>query len=172
MSERPSLFLETLRVAVALELAKVTDASMDLFLVDRDRYQNCHRRADKLSGQVKEIYARAESCRPDRAELVLPEAERAEVDRLNAEITELRTFAETKTSRGLIGMYGDNMLYGGRHAGETFTALAYSLAHLAQQPGGVTFAGIHWCLSGHNGTDHAHPCDAGLARAVADGEAA
>lgn len=129
------LLLETLRAAVALELGKVTDASMDLFLMDRDRYQNCHRRADQLSAQVKEIYARAEFARPDRAE----------VDRLNAEITELRTFADTKTTRGLLGTHGDNMLYGGRHAGETFTALAYSLAHLAQQPGGVTFAGIHWC---------------------------
>lgn len=158
MSERPILFLETLRLAVALELAKVTDASMDLFLVDRDRYQNCHHRADRLSTRVKEIYARAESTRPDRAELVLSETQRAEVDRLNAEITELRTFAETKTARGLIGTYGDNMLYGGRHAGETFTALAYSLAHMAHAPGGVAFAGIHWCSTGHVGTDHAAPC--------------
>ena len=160
MSERMILFLETLRVAVALELAKVTDASMDLFLVDRDRYQNCHRRANKLSGQVKEIYARAEAARPERAELVLSDTERAEVDRLNAEIEELRAFADTKTTRGLLGTFGDNMLYGGRHAGETFTALAYSLAHLAQTPGGVTFAGIHWCADGHSGTHHAMPCTA------------
>jgi hypothetical protein len=158
MARTPSLLLETLRIAVPLELAKVSDASMDLFLVDRDRFQNCHRRADKLSGQVKEIYGRAESARSDRADLVLSAEDRAEVDRLNAEITELRAFADTKTTRGLIDTYVDNMLFGGRHAGETFTALAYSLAHLAQQPGGVTFAGLHWCRSGHVGTDHTAPC--------------
>lgn len=145
--QTPSLLLDTLRVAVPLEMAKVSDASMDLFLVDRDRYQNCHRRVDKLSGQVKEIYARAEAARPERAELALSDTERAEVDRLNAEIEELRTFADTKTARGLLGTFGDNLLYGGRHAGKTFTALAYSLAHLAQAQGGVTFAGIHWCAN-------------------------
>lgn len=157
MSERPSLFLETLRVAVALELAKVTDASMDLCLLDRDRYQNCHRRADRLSAQVKEIYARAESVRSGGAELVLSEMERVDIDRLNAEIEELRTFAATKTMCGLLHN-ADNMLYGGRRAGETFTALAYSLAHMARAQGGVTFAGIHWCSTGHVGTGHAAPC--------------
>jgi hypothetical protein len=159
-----SLLLETLRIAVPLEMAQVTDASMDLFLCDRDRYQNCHRRADKLSKQVKAVYARAETTRADRSELVLSDTDRAEVDRLNAEIEELRTFAETKTMRGLIGSYGDNLLYGGRHAGETFTALARSLAHMAHADGGVTFAGIHWCRSGHTGTTHTHPCDAEMLR--------
>lgn len=157
MSDNPILFIETLRVAVALELAKVTDASMDLFLLDRDRYQNCHRHAERLSAQVVEIYARAESARPDGAELVLPETQRAEVGRLNAEIEELRTFAATKTTCGLLHN-ADNMLYGGRRAGETFTALVYSLAHMARAPGGVTFAGIHWCSTGHVGTGHAATC--------------
>lgn len=146
MAELPSLLLETLRVAVPLELAKVTDASMDLFLADRDRYQNCHRRADRLSAQVKEIWARAEAAKPEGTALELPDEDRAEVDRLNAEIAELRAFAD-KTTRGLIGTYGDNLLYGGPHCGETFTALAYTLAHMAQVPGGVTFAGLHWCAN-------------------------
>ena len=119
-----------------------------------------HRRADKLAIQVKEIYARAESARPERAELVLSDTDRAEVDRLNTEVEELRAFADTKTTRGLLGTFGDNLLYGGRRAGETFTALAYSLAHLAQAPGGITFAGIHWCADGHSGTHHAMPCTA------------
>ena len=34
-----------------------------------------------------------------------------------------------------------------------FTKLAKALAHLAHSPGGLTFAGLHWCGSGHVGVD-------------------
>jgi|GEM_PF-2057796 len=46
---------------------------------------------------------------------------------------------------------GDALLFGGKKgaAAEVFNALARGLAALAYQPGGVTFAGRHWC------TDHA-----------------
>lgn len=45
----------------------------------------------------------------------------------------------------------DNLMFGNKKKGETaqvFNALAEGLAVAAYQPGGVTFAGRHWC------TDH------------------
>lgn len=45
--------------------------------------------------------------------------------------------------------------------------LAFVLAHLAHAPGGVAFAGMHWCAgSGHRGTADRTPCDAEVAREV------
>jgi hypothetical protein len=47
---------------------------------------------------------------------------------------------------------GDNLMFGSKRKGKTaavFNALAEGLACAAYQPGGVTFAGRHWC------TDHA-----------------
>lgn len=41
-----------------------------------------------------------------------------------------------------------DLMFGGKHAAAEFNALALVLAAFAYQPGGVTFAGIHWC------TDH------------------
>lgn len=39
----------------------------------------------------------------------------------------------------------DDMLYGGRGCAEAFAAYAKALALESFQPGGVTFAGLHWC---------------------------
>lgn len=51
----------------------------------------------------------------------------------------------------VVGERGDNLMFGSKRKGETaqvFNALAEGLAVAAYQPGGVTFAGRHWC------TDH------------------
>lgn len=48
----------------------------------------------------------------------------------------------------------DVMMFGGKpkgRAAQTFTAIAHALAHMAYNPGGVYFAGLHWCRSGHRG---------------------
>jgi hypothetical protein len=42
-------------------------------------------------------------------------------------------------------------LYGGKHCAEAFNALARGLAALAYQPGGVKYAGLHWCVEEHPG---------------------
>jgi hypothetical protein len=47
-----------------------------------------------------------------------------------------------------IAAHGDELQFGGRHCAKTFAALADGLAALALAPGGVTFAGAHWC-TGH-----------------------
>lgn len=52
----------------------------------------------------------------------------------------------------VVAEHGDDLMFGSRRKGETahvFNALATGLALAAYQPGGVTFAGQHWC------TDHA-----------------
>jgi hypothetical protein len=51
----------------------------------------------------------------------------------------------------VIGSHGDDLIYGGRHCAATFNALARGLALLAYQPGGVDFAGHHWCTTPHEG---------------------
>lgn len=47
-----------------------------------------------------------------------------------------------------IASRGDVLMYGGKKgaAAEVFNQLARGLAVLACQPGGVTFAGMHWCI--------------------------
>lgn len=49
-----------------------------------------------------------------------------------------------------INSKGDDLQYGGKRgsAAQAFNAMAKGLAALAYAPGGVTFAGQHWC------TDH------------------
>lgn len=58
---------------------------------------------------------------------------------------------------------GDVMLYGGGKRGEAaraFNALARGLAAMATFPGGVGFAGLHWCVgSRHNGIRSLTPCE-------------
>ncbi|GAB3162119.1 hypothetical protein GCM10027258_80500 [Amycolatopsis stemonae] len=64
-----------------------------------------------------------------------------------------------------IGSHGDDLMFGGKHTAAAFAALARALAVLAHQPGGVTFAGLHWCVgSRHHGTREQAPCAAELAR--------
>ncbi len=49
-----------------------------------------------------------------------------------------------------IAEHGDDLLFRGRpgRSAVAFAQMSYGLAALAYQPGGVTFAGMHWC------TDH------------------
>lgn len=46
-----------------------------------------------------------------------------------------------------VGSKGDVLQFGGKpgRSAEVFNHLARGLAALAWQPGGVTFAGMHWC---------------------------
>lgn len=46
-------------------------------------------------------------------------------------------------------------------AGELFTLLARGLAAAAFQPGGVSFAGLHWCAAPHDGCPHRARGEAG-----------
>lgn len=48
-----------------------------------------------------------------------------------------------------IAEHGDDLQYGGPACAKTFNALARGLALLAHCPGGVTFAGLHWCTTAH-----------------------
>jgi hypothetical protein len=84
--------LDMLRVAVPLEMASVTEASMCLFLADRDRYLRSLDRVDALRKQVREIHAEA-----NKSKRELTPAERSEVDRLNATIGQLYDQVDTQT---------------------------------------------------------------------------
>lgn len=59
--------------------------------------------------------------------------------------------AAAREASAMVAHHGDHLLYGGRHTAETFNALARGLAVGAYQPGGVTFAGAHWCVHPHPG---------------------
>lgn len=70
-------------------------------------------------------------------------------------IHEMRTWTEQRRveTGGEAGQYiachGDELMYGGKKgaAAEAFNHLAKGLASLAYVPGGVTFAGQHWCVN-------------------------
>jgi len=53
-----------------------------------------------------------------------------------------------------LGSYGDALLFTSKHsrklAALAFNSLARGLATLAYEPGGVTFAGLHWCVDPHH----------------------
>jgi len=61
-----------------------------------------------------------------------------------------------------VASHGDTLMFGGKKgaAAAVFNQLAEGLACAAYQPGGVTFAGRHWCV------DHA-ACKAAEAEVVA-----
>lgn len=75
---------------------------------------------------------------------------------------------DPKTRRGLaredavnVGSHGDALQFGGKQSALAFNALSRGLAALAYEEGGVTFAGLHWCVgAGHRGTDDPAPCAA------------
>lgn len=73
----------------------------------------------------------------------------AEIDRLRQVDDELRAqLIAAHTGRPvaeLIGEQGDVLLYGGRGCVDAFATVARGLACLAWAPGGVTFAGLHFC---------------------------
>jgi hypothetical protein len=59
-----------------------------------------------------------------------------------------------KPAEDLIAFRSDILLYGGGKPGETaavFNQLVRGLATAAFSPGGVTFAGLHWCTEPHAG---------------------
>lgn len=61
--------------------------------------------------------------------------------------------ALTSLFAAIITEHGDVLQYGGKTSlerkdcAQTFNSLARGLAALAYQPGGVTFAGKHWCVN-------------------------
>lgn len=57
----------------------------------------------------------------------------------------------------IIATHGDDLQFGGRHCAEAFNALARGLALGAAAPGGITFAGLHWCTTPHPECPHATP---------------
>lgn len=70
-------------------------------------------------------------------------------------IAELRTASQddrariARDSADTVASQGDVLQYGGTGCAQAFNALARGLAAAAYQPGGITYAGRHWC------TDHA-----------------
>jgi hypothetical protein len=70
-------------------------------------------------------------------------------------IMQIRTWSDGRRSAAraedaqTIASHGDDLQFGGKHCAATFNALARGLAQLADAPGGVTFAGLHWCTSPH-----------------------
>jgi hypothetical protein len=149
-----------LAIAVMGEMANVTDASMEMFLADRDRYWRLGEQADALAGDLRKLTTIGES---DRTE-----AHKATMADLRKRIDALYRESDSDTILGLITSHSDEMMYGGKHCTKTFAAMARALAHLAQNPGGVGFAGLHWCAgSGHQATAHPTPCDAEVARGAA-----
>jgi len=68
------------------------------------------------------------------------------------DITDEQRIARAKRCGATVAERGDVLQFGGSKPGkaaEVFNALAEGLACAAYQPGGITFAGRHWC------TDHA-----------------
>lgn len=53
-------------------------------------------------------------------------------------------------------LHADDALFAGTHAAEGMANIIRALALLSFAPGGVTFAGLHWC------PDHAACIEAGL----------
>lgn len=151
-----TLLTGMLTIAVMGEMTRVTEASMELFLADRDRWGYCTDQAAML---------RSTACEKTN----VPADERtpewiAEYERLGAAAEQMDKEAQ-QTNLGLIVAHGDDLMFGGRHCAKTFAAMAFTIAHLARHLGGVEFAGLHWCAgSGHQGTKDSTPCDAELAR--------
>ncbi|GAA3762406.1 hypothetical protein HDA32_005824 [Spinactinospora alkalitolerans] len=65
---------------------------------------------------------------------------------------ERRALAER--SADALTAHGDDLVYGGRDCAPTFAALARGLAAAALQPGGVTYAGHHFCVRPHRDCPH------------------
>lgn len=62
-----------------------------------------------------------------------------------------RRAAAAQVDADVIASHGDDLLFGGRHTAAAFNSLARALALLADRPGGVGFAGQHWCTHPHAG---------------------
>lgn len=158
MTPGTGLLTGMLTVAVMGEMAHVTEASMEMFLASRDRYLVLCEEAVMLTARVQAVYEEA-----DGRELT--EAERAVVEPLKERITTANKECDEGTSLGLICSHSDELMHGGKHCAKVFATLATVIAHLAQAPGGVCFAKMHWCAgSGHRGTVDRTPCNAEVAR--------
>lgn len=155
---RRELLLTALKAAVPIEMSRVTEASMDLLLADRDRWLVLNQRADAVMRQIKDLHATAKDRDPNGE---LTEAELAKLDALAGEHKELCRQMDSETALGLMAGRADNILYGGKDCAKIFDVLARTLAHMAYQPGGVTFAKVHWCAWDHRyGFDGLPPLDA------------
>lgn len=151
-SWRRELLLATLQAAVPVEIGKVTEASTDHLVRQRDRCQAATHRAGVAKREAVAIREAAGS-----RELTGPE--QADVDRLSSEAADLYRLVG-ELPGGLLGAFGDHLLYGGRNAGKVLEVLAVSLGHMAHSPGGAGFAGLHWCAGPHRyGTTGPTPCD-------------
>ncbi len=95
--------------------------------------------------------------------LALQAAVPLEIMELAGASFEERQNAAVGASRS-IGEHGDQLMFGGKRGPEAFTAVVRGLAVLAYQPGGVTFADLHFCA------DH-RVCEAADAEANAGREA-
>jgi hypothetical protein len=139
-----------LQGAVMLEMARVTEASMDAVVADRDAWIRCGNEIDRLTTRREELRTAGLA---------------DEVDRLDAQIGQLRARADA-TDLGLIAAKSDAMQFGSSGGPQVFGALARSVAHMAHAPGGITAFGLHWCRSGHNGipADPGYCCALELAR--------
>lgn len=54
---------------------------------------------------------------------------------------------QARATAPLLAEHGDDLLYGGPECASLAAGLARALAVMAYQPGGVTFAGMHWEVS-------------------------
>ncbi|MFK0244563.1 hypothetical protein ACIQUM_07680 [Amycolatopsis azurea] len=84
-----------------------------------------------------------------------------EIERLS----EAQRQKQASEAASMIAAHADDLMFRGKYTRQAFAAVSRALAILAFQPGGVTFAGLHWCIgSGHRGTRDQAPCAAELAR--------
>ena len=152
-SWRRELLLATLQAAVPVEISKVTEASTDHLVWQRDRWATVLQRADVVKRQMAAIYDTADGRQ-------LTDDEQSVVGTLKAEATELYQEAD-RLPIGLLASSSDNLLFAtGGGSAKVLEALAYSLGHMAHSPGGVGFAGLHWCAGPHRfGIAGRTPCE-------------
>ncbi|GAB1646875.1 hypothetical protein [Krasilnikovia sp. MM14-A1259] len=93
---------------------------------------------------------------PDVLPIALEMAVPLHIGRLR-HVDAARRMAEAADAATVIGSHGDDLQYGGKHCADAFNALARGLAIGAYQPGGITFAGMHWCTTIHEGCPQARP---------------
>lgn len=78
----------------------------------------------------------------------------AELQRLRGETRARQVRWWAREAAGVVAHQGDMLQFGGKpgQAAMVFNHLARGLAALAHQPGGVSFAGTHWCVEHPMGT--------------------
>lgn len=139
-----STLLMMIQAAVPGEIARVTDASMDLMMADVQRARVATSDLHGVTERIKAICATAAAF---KRELTGPE--QAEVDQLSRRHRQLGHYLDHENVIGQLGARSDQLMFGGKHCAETFATLARAIAHLAHNEGGVKFAGVHWCAGTH-----------------------